>query len=96
MLQQAENDIAFIEHTFGQENEYYTSYYSAFKSDEKRRLGFMSNTHFNLLGDHLQINLQEDEYYVVPESDTTAPNTEWINDYLSDDLTLKGIQEGRS
>lgn len=91
--QQAEKDIAFIEGTFDQESEPYTTYYSAFKTDEKRRIGFMSNTHFNLLGDHPQVDLQKDEYYVVAGSDMTTPNTEWIKDYVSDDLKLKGVQE---
>lgn len=90
---QVNQDIEFIKETFEHENETYTSYQSTFKSDEERRIGFLSNTDFNSLGEHPIIDLDIDEYYVVAGYEGVIPDTELIKDYLTEDLKLTGIQE---
>lgn len=57
-------DISFIETTFDETGEY-DSYYSAFKTDEENRIGFMSVSDYNALGLHRQISLKDNEYYVA-------------------------------
>lgn len=91
--EQKQKDIQFIETTFNQEGEDYITYESAFKTDVDRRIAFMSNTNFNSLGSHKEINLDKNEYYVVAGNEGEIPNTELIKDYLSNDLQYKGLQE---
>lgn len=86
------NDIEFIETTLSKEGDY-TAYESAFKTDEERRVGFMSNTNFNALGSHESIALADDEYYVVAGNEGTVPSTDAIGDYVNDKLQFTGLQE---
>ena len=90
---QVEQDLAFIQATFEQENETYLSYQSAFKSDHERRIGFLSNSNFNSLGKHSKIELSTDEYYTVVGYDGVVPDTKLIQDYVTENLKLKGIQD---
>lgn len=90
---QMQEDLNLIENTFNKENESYISYQSAFKSDWDRRIGFMSTKNYNSLGEHEEIELSANEYYAVAGYENIEPNTEWMNDYTSSDLELKGVQE---
>lgn len=89
---QEEKDVTFIKDTFERANESYTAYVSAFKSDWDSRVAFMSLSNFNSLGDHQKIDLNPNEYYAVTGTENAEPNTEWIKDYISDHLILKGEQ----
>lgn len=91
--EQVREDIQQIESTFKQENEQYVSYHSAFKTDQKRRIGFLSNTLYNALGAHKQIMLDNDEYFVVAGNEGTSPDPQLINDYIKEDLQYTDSQQ---
>src|SRR5690625_3906056 len=78
-----------LEQTVGE----FDAYQSAFKTDEDRRIGFISNTNFNALGTHQSMSLNDDEYYVIAGNEGTTPNTDAIQDYVDDDLQYVGLDE---
>ncbi|GIO22686.1 ABC transporter permease [Oceanobacillus sp. J11TS1] len=92
-VEQEQKDIDFMETTLNQETEGYKSYYSAFKTDEERRIGFMSNSNFNALGTQQTMILKDKEYYVVAGNEGTPPSSEAINDYLDERLQYTGLEE---
>lgn len=89
-LSQKQNDIEFIEETLQQTGEEYELFQAEFKTDEERRIGFVSNSNFNLLGTHEAIELSENEYYVIAGNEGTTPNTDIIEDYFEEVLYFKG------
>lgn len=91
--EQTEEDIHQIEYTFEQENESYISYRSAFKTDQERRIGFLSNTLYNALGSHKKVELDDDEYYVAAGYEGVEPDPKLINDYTEEKLQYTGTQE---
>ncbi|KUF32898.1 ABC transporter permease [Bacillus sp. G3(2015)] len=73
-------DISFIEYTLSKEGSY-DAYYSAFKTDTQRNVGFMSVSNYNALGFHKKISLKNDEYYVAAGNNYALPNADLIHDY---------------
>ncbi len=92
-IEKEQQDIEFIESTLEQTVGDFDAYQSAFKTDEDRRIGFMSNSHFNALGTHQAITLRDNEYYVVAGSVGMIPNTDAIQDYVDDPLQYVGLEE---
>jgi putative ABC transport system permease protein len=93
-IEKEQQDIEFMETTLEQTVGDFDAYQSAFKTDEDRRIGFMSNAHFNALGTHQAITLNDNEYYVVAGNMGTTPNTDAIQDYVNnDDLQYVGLEE---
>lgn len=92
--EQEEKDIQFIEETLRQEKDY-ISYGSAFKTnwEGRSRVGFISNTNFNDLGSHKELDLEDNEYFTVAGTEGEIPKTELLNDYLDEDLKYKGMQK---
>lgn len=92
--EQEEKDMQFIEETLRQEKDY-ISYGSAFKTnwEGRSRVGFISNTNFNDLGSHKELDLEDNEYYTVAGTEGEIPKTELLNDYLDEDLKYKGMQK---
>ncbi|MDY7220785.1 FtsX-like permease family protein [Halalkalibacterium halodurans] len=93
-IEKVQQDIEFIESTIEQIEGDFDTYQSAFKTDEGRRIGFMSNTNFNALGTHQAITLNDNEYYVVAGNVGMIPNTDTIQDYVDDPLQYVGLEEG--
>lgn len=93
-IEKVQQDIEFIESTLEQTVGDFDAYQSAFKTDEDRRIGFMSNTNFNALGTHQAITLNDNEYYVVAGNVGMIPNTDTIQDYVDDLLQYVGLEEG--
>ncbi|BAB03995.1 BH0276 [Halalkalibacterium halodurans C-125] len=93
-IEKVQQDIEFIESTLEQTVGDFDAYQSAFKTDEGRRIGFMSNTNFNALGTHQAITLNDNEYYVVAGNVGMIPNTDTIQDYVDDPLQYVGLEEG--
>ncbi|WP_026906873.1 FtsX-like permease family protein [Paucisalibacillus globulus] len=89
---QAQKDIAFIEETLDKTG-HYEAYYSSFKSDDKRRIGFMSVTNFNQLGQHTPITLIDNEYFVAAGHEGVLPNKESIHDYPLGNLEYTGMEK---
>jgi putative ABC transport system permease protein len=89
---EVEQDITFIEATLDKAGKY-DAYYSAFKTDEEHRIGFMSVSDFNELGQHKPITLSDNEYYVAAGNEDVRPNTEAIHDYPFGDLEYAGLEE---
>ncbi|MFE0505939.1 FtsX-like permease family protein [Peribacillus butanolivorans] len=87
-----ERNITFIEATLDKAGKY-DAYYSAFKTDEEHRIGFMSVSNFNELGQHKPITLSDNEYYVAAGNEDVRPNTEAIHDYPFGDLKYAGLEE---
>lgn len=87
-----EQDIAFLEATLDKSGNY-DAYYSAFKTDEERRIGFMSVSNYNALGLHKSITLNENEYYVAAGNEGVIPSTDAIHDYAFGQLKYKGLEE---
>ncbi|MGG3890781.1 ABC transporter permease [Metabacillus fastidiosus] len=87
-----QEDIVFIETTLEKEGKYDT-YYSTFKTDEDRRIGFMSVSNYNALGLHNAITLSNNEYYVVTGNEGMIPNKEAIHDYPFGELKYAGLEE---
>lgn len=85
-------DIQFIEKNLGQAGDY-KAYQSAFKTDEERRIAFMSNSSFNALGMHQPITLKDNEYYVAAGNEGVIPRTDVIQDYVSVNLHYRGMEE---
>ena len=85
-------DIQFIEDTLDKEGKYAT-YYSAFKTDEDRRIGFMSVSNYNALGLHKPITLMDNEYYVAAGNEGERPNIEAIHEYQFGKLKYTGLEE---
>ncbi len=73
-------DITFIEYTLSKQGSY-DAYYSSFKTDTQRNIGFMSVSNYNALGFHKEISLKDDEYYVAAGNNYELPSTELIHDY---------------
>ncbi|GIN70320.1 peptide ABC transporter Pep4E family, permease [Bacillus sp. J14TS2] len=92
-VEKEQEDIEYIETTLKQTVGDYEAYQSAFKTDEERRIGFMSNANFNALGSHQPITLNENEYYVVAGNKATTPSTDAIQDYLDGDMQYVGLEE---
>lgn len=89
---EVEKDITFIESTLDKVGKY-DAYYLAFKTDEERRIGFMSVSDFNELGQHKPITLSNNEYYVVAGNEGVLPNTEDIHGYPFGILEYAGLEE---
>lgn len=89
---EVEKDITFIESTLDKVGKY-DAYYLAFKTDEERRIGFMSVSDFNELGQHKPITLSNNEYYVVAGNEGVRPNTEDIHGYPFGILEYAGLEE---
>ncbi|ATP39898.1 ABC transporter permease [Solibacillus sp. R5-41] len=87
-----ENDIAFIEATIGKSGKF-DSFYSAFKTDENRRIGFMSLSNYNALGLHEGITLNDNEYYVAAGNEGILPSTNAIEDYALGQLKYAGLEK---
>ncbi len=85
-------DITFIENTLSKQGNYH-AYYSAFKTDEKQRIGFMSVSNYNALGLHKKISLKDNEYYVAAGSKGILPNMELIQDYPFGKLNYAGVEK---
>jgi putative ABC transport system permease protein len=92
-IEKEQQDIEFMETTLEQTVGDVDAYQSAFKTDEDRRIGFLSNTHFNALGTHEAITLSDNEYYVVAGNAGVIPNTDTIQDYVDDPLQYVGLEE---
>nr|WP_231686958.1 ABC transporter permease [Bacillus sp. JCM 19034] len=92
-IEKVQQDIEFIETTLEQAVGEFDAYQSAFKTDEDRRIGFMSNANFNALGTHQAITLNDNEYYVVAGNEGIIPNTDAIQDYVDDPLQYVGLEE---
>jgi putative ABC transport system permease protein len=92
-IEKVQQDIEFMETTLEQTEGDVDAYQSAFKTDEDRRIGFMSNTNFNALGTHEAITLNDNEYYVVAGNEGIIPNTDAIQDYVDDPLQYVGLEE---
>ncbi|WP_096186358.1 FtsX-like permease family protein [Evansella halocellulosilytica] len=92
-IEKEQQDIEFMETTLEQTVGDFDAYQSAFKTDEDRRIGFMSNTNFNALGTHQAITLNDNEYYVVAGNEGIIPNTDAIQDYVDDPLQYVGLEE---
>ena len=90
---QEKDDNEFIEETLQQTGEKYESFQSEFKTDEERRIGFISNSKFNLLGTHQDIELAENEYYVIAGNEGIVPDEKIIEDYIGEELHFKGLDE---
>ncbi|MHA7108080.1 FtsX-like permease family protein (plasmid) [Bacillus sp. C-3-6] len=73
-------DISFIEATLSKDGSY-DAYYSAFKTDQQRNIGFMSVSNYNALGFHKTISLKDNEYYVAAGNYYELPNTDLIHEY---------------
>ncbi|MFO1441801.1 ABC transporter permease [Bacillus sp. Bva_UNVM-123] len=89
---EAKNDITFIEETLDKAGNY-EAFYSSFKTDEKRRIAFMSVTNFNQLGLHKPITLEDNEYFVAAGHEGVHPNIESIHDYSFGNLEFTGIEK---
>ncbi|MEI3607617.1 FtsX-like permease family protein [Pseudogracilibacillus sp. SE30717A] len=89
---EAQKDITFIEATLDKAGNY-EAYYSAFKTDDKRRIAFMSVTNFNQLGQHKPITLKNNEYFVAAGHEGVDPNKESIHDYPFGNLEFTGIEK---
>ena len=87
-----EKDIAFLEATLDKSGNY-DAYYSAFKTDEDRRIGFMSVSNYNALGLHESITLNDNEYYVAAGNEGIIPSTDAIYDYAFGQLKYAGLEE---
>lgn len=87
-----EKDIDFIESTLDKSGNY-DAYYSAFKTDQQRRIAFMSVSNYNALGLHEAITLEDDEYFVVAGNEGVLPSTEAIHDYSLGNLKYAGLEE---
>lgn len=87
-----EKDIAFLEATLDKSGDY-DAYYSAFKTDEERRIGFMSVSNYNALGLHESITLNDNEYYVAAGNEGVLPSTEAIHDYAFGQLKYAGLEK---
>ncbi|MDZ5608723.1 ABC transporter permease [Bacillus pseudomycoides] len=85
-------DIAFIEATLSKQGNY-DSYYSAFKTDKQRNIGFMSVSNYNALGFHKAISLKDDEYYVAAGNKDILPSTEFIHDSPFENLKYAGLEK---
>ncbi|MBM7542715.1 putative ABC transport system permease protein [Amphibacillus cookii] len=92
-IEKVQQDIEFMETTLEQTEGDFDAYQSAFKTDEDRRIGFMSNTNFNALGTHEALTLNDNEYYVVAGNAGIIPNTDAIQDYVDDPLQYVGLEE---
>lgn len=89
---EAKKDIASIEETLDEVGNY-EAYYSSFKTDEKRRIAFMSVTNFNQLGQHKPITLNDNEYFVAAGQEGVSPDKESIHDYPFGNLEFTGIEK---
>ncbi|WP_336823863.1 ABC transporter permease [Sporosarcina sp. USHLN248] len=89
---EAQKDRTFIEETLDEAGNY-EAYYSAFKTDEKRRIAFMSVTNFNQLGQHEPLTLNDHEYFVAAGHEGVQPNEESIHDYPFGNLIVTGIEK---
>ncbi|SDZ37786.1 putative ABC transport system permease protein [Evansella caseinilytica] len=92
-IEKEQQDIEFMETTLEQTEGDVDAYQSAFKTDEDRRIGFLSNTLFNALGTHEAIALSDNQYYVVAGNAGVMPNTDAIQDYVDDPLQYVGLEE---
>ncbi len=92
-IDQEQQDIEFMETTLEQNVGDYDAYQSAFKTDEDRRIGFMSNANFNALGTHQAMTLNDNEYYVVAGNEGRTPSTDTIQDYVDEELQYVGLGE---
>lgn len=89
---EARKDIAFIEESLDRAGNY-EAYYSGFKTDEDRRIAFMSVSNFNQLGQHKPITLNDNEYFVAAGQEGVSPDKESIHDYPFGNLEFTGIEK---
>lgn len=92
-IEKEQQDIEFMETVLEESVEKFDTYQSAFKTDENRRIGFMSNADFNALGTHQAITLRDNEYYVIAGNEGRTPSTDAIQDYVEDELQFVGLEE---
>lgn len=90
---EAQKDIAFIEETLDETGGNYEAYYSSFKTDDERRIAFMSVSKYNQFGEHTPITLSNNEYFVVAGHEGVLPNKESIHDYPFGNLEYSGMEE---
>ncbi|TCJ01718.1 FtsX-like permease family protein [Cytobacillus praedii] len=88
---EAKKDSTFIEATLDEAGNY-DAFYSSFKTDEKRRIAFMSVTNFNQLGQNKPITLNDNEYFVAAGHEGVHPNIDSIHDYPFGNLEFTGIE----
>lgn len=89
---QAKKDTTFIEETLDEASNY-EAYYSSFKTDDKRRIAFMSVSKYNQLGQHKPITLNDNEYFVAAGNEGVHPNKESIHNYPFGNLEYTGIEK---
>ncbi len=89
---EARKDIAFIEESLDKAGNY-EAYYSAFKTDEDRRIAFMSVSNFNQLGQHKPITIKDNEYFVAAGNEGVDPSKESIHDYPFGNLEYTGTEK---
>ncbi|MFD2211827.1 FtsX-like permease family protein [Virgibacillus halophilus] len=90
---EAQKDIAFIEETLDETGDNYEAYYSSFKTDDERRIAFMSVSNFNQLGQHTPLTLNDNEYFVVAGNEGVHPDEESIYDYPFGNLEFAGVEK---
>lgn len=91
-LAQERQDITYIQSTLDKAG-HYDAYYSAFKTDEERRIGFMSVSNYNALGLHKKISLKDNEYFVAAGHQGVRPAIDTIHDYAVPKMQFAGLQE---
>ena len=89
----AQKDIAFIEETLDETGDNYEAYYSSFKTDDERRIAFMSASKYNQLGEHAPIRLSNNEYFAVAGNEGVHPDEESIHDYPFGNLEFTGVEK---
>lgn len=91
-LAQERQDISYIQSALDKAGPY-DAYYSAFKTDEQRRIAFMSVSNYNALAFHENITLKDNEYYVAAGHQGVRPAIDMIHDYAVPKLQFAGLQE---
>ncbi|MGG0360547.1 FtsX-like permease family protein [Bacillus tropicus] len=84
--------VALIETILSKQGKF-DMYYSAFRTDRQKNIGFMSISDYNSLGFHKKISLKDDEYYVAAGNKDILPSVEFINDYPFGKLQYAGLEK---
>lgn len=91
-LAQERQDISYIQSALDKAG-HYDAYYSVFKTDEERRIAFMTVSHYNALALHDKITLKNNEYFVAAGHQGIRPAIDTINEYTMPKLKFAGLQE---
>lgn len=91
-LAQERQDISYIQSALDKAG-HYDAYYSVFKTDEERRIAFMTVSHYNALALHDKITLKDNEYFVAAGHQGVRPAIDTINEYTMPKLKFAGLQE---